>query len=68
MTALRTCPPGLRRADEPGAGGRRRRGLVVLGQHLGPRELVALVLVSLASVGVTLGQRSIGPPRKPLGE
>jgi inner membrane transporter RhtA len=33
-------------------------GLLVLDQHLGARELVALVLVSLASVGVTLGQRA----------
>ncbi len=32
-------------------------GLVVLGQTLGTREVVALVLVSLASAGVTLGRR-----------
>ncbi|WP_258805075.1 EamA family transporter [Pseudarthrobacter sp. NS4] len=32
-------------------------GLLVLGQALGPREITALVLVSAASVGVTVGVR-----------
>lgn len=31
-------------------------GLVILGQQLGPREVVALLLVSVASAGVTLGR------------
>jgi inner membrane transporter RhtA len=41
-------------------------GLLVLGQRLGPRELVALVLVSAASLGVTLGRREGQPPVAPL--
>jgi inner membrane transporter RhtA len=41
-------------------------GLVVLGQALHTRELVALVLVSLASVGVTLGRADGGLPAQPL--
>ncbi len=58
LTALRRLPTrvfGVLMSLEPGAAA--VAGLVVLGQRLGPRELVALVLVSLASVGVTLGQR-----------
>ena len=41
-------------------------GLVVLGQGLGPPEIVALVLVSLASAGVTLGRRDGQLPPQPL--
>jgi inner membrane transporter RhtA len=32
-------------------------GLLVLSQALGPREVIALVLVTAASVGVTVGVR-----------
>jgi inner membrane transporter RhtA len=67
MTALRTLPTrvfGVLMSLEPAAAA--VAGLVVLGQHLGPRELLALVLVSLASVGVTLGQRSDRPAPQPL--
>ncbi|WP_326965236.1 EamA family transporter [Arthrobacter sp. PL16] len=32
-------------------------GLLVLGQALGPREVIALVLVTVASIGVTVGVR-----------
>ena len=41
-------------------------GLVVLGQVLGTRELVALVVVSAASVGVTFARRSDQPAPQPL--
>lgn len=37
-------------------------GLVVLGQGLGPIEMGALVLVTIASVGVTVGRRRRRPP------
>jgi inner membrane transporter RhtA len=59
LTALRTMPTrvfGVLMSLEPAAAA--VAGLLVLDQHLGARELVALVLVSLASVGVTLGQRA----------
>jgi inner membrane transporter RhtA len=58
LAALRRIPTrvfGVLMSLEPAAAA--LAGLVVLGQALGPRELVALVLVSLASVGVTLGAR-----------
>lgn len=58
LTALRTMPTrvfGILMSLEPAAAA--LAGLVVLGQALGLREVVALVLVSLASVGVTLGRR-----------
>ena len=67
MTALRTLPTrvfGVLMSLEPAAAA--VAGLVVLGQRLGPRELLALVLVSLASVGVTLGQRGDRPAPQPL--
>jgi inner membrane transporter RhtA len=41
-------------------------GLVVLGEALGARELLALLLVSLASCGITLADRRNGPPVQPL--
>ena len=41
-------------------------GLVVLSQGLGPHELAALLLVSLASAGVTLGRREGALPAQPL--
>ncbi len=65
LTALRRLPTrvfGVLMSLEPGAAA--IAGLLVLGQRLGPRELVALLLVSLASVGVTLGPRGgrVTPP------
>lgn len=43
-------------------------GLLVLGQALGPREIIALVLVTAASVGVTVGarRRRANNPASPL--
>lgn len=58
LTALRTVPTrvfGVLMSLEPGAAA--VAGLVVLSQTLGPRELTALLLVSVASAGVTLGAR-----------
>ncbi len=58
MVALRRMPTrvfGILMSLEPAAAA--LAGLAVLGQRLGPRELAALLLVSLASVGVTLGRR-----------
>ena len=58
LTALRTMPTrvfGILMSLEPAAAA--LAGLLVLGQALGAREVAALVLVSLASVGVTLGRR-----------
>ena len=58
LAALRRLPTrvfGVLLSLEPAAAA--LAGLVVLGQRLGGRELVALVLVSLASVGVTVGRR-----------
>lgn len=40
-------------------------GRIVLGQELGRRELVSLVMVSAASAGVTLGRRDGEPPAPP---
>jgi inner membrane transporter RhtA len=63
LTALRTLPTrvfGVLMSLEPAAAA--VAGLVVLGQRLGTRELVALALVSLASAGVTLGRRAGQPP------
>lgn len=67
LTALRRLPTrvfGILMSLEPGAAA--VAGLVVLGQRLGGRELVALALVSLASAGVTLGRREKDPPLQPL--
>ena len=67
LTALRTIPTrvfGVLMSLEPAAAA--LAGLVVLGQHLTSRQLVALVLVSLASVGVTLGSRGDRPAPQPL--
>jgi inner membrane transporter RhtA len=63
LTALRRLPTrvfGVLMSLEPGAAA--IAGLLVLDQRLGHRELVALLLVSLASVGVTLGRRADAPP------
>ena len=67
LTALRRMPTrvfGILMSLEPAAAG--LAGLVVLGQALGVREVAALVLVSLASVGVTLGRRGSTIPVQPL--
>ena len=67
LSALRRVPTrvfGVLMSLEPATAA--GTGLVLLGQRLGGRELLALVLVSLASVGVTLGQRSDGAAVQPL--
>jgi inner membrane transporter RhtA len=67
LTALRRIPTrvfGVLMSLEPAAAA--VAGLAVLGQRLGPRELVALVLVSVASLGVTLGRREGQQPVAPL--
>ena len=67
LVALRRMPTrvfGILMSLEPAAAA--LAGLAVLGQRLGPRELTALVLVSLASVGVTLGRREGQPAPQPL--
>jgi inner membrane transporter RhtA len=67
LAALRRIPTqvfGLLMSLEPAAAA--VAGLVVLGEALGLRELVALVLVSLASLGITLAQRREGVPVQPL--
>jgi inner membrane transporter RhtA len=67
LAALRRIPTrvfGILMSLEPAAAA--LAGLLVLGQTLGPRELLALVLVSAASLGVTLGRREGQPPVAPL--
>lgn len=67
LAALRRLPTrvfGILMSLEPAAAA--LAGLAVLGQRLGVRELVALVLVSVASLGVTLGRREKDPPLQPL--
>jgi inner membrane transporter RhtA len=67
LSALRRIPTrvfGILMSLEPAAAA--LAGLLVLDQRLGPRELVALVLVSTASLGVTLGRREGQPPVAPL--
>jgi len=67
LNALRRIPTrvfGILMSLEPAAAA--VAGLVVLGQRLGRLELVALGLVSVASVGVTLGRREGQPPVAPL--
>jgi inner membrane transporter RhtA len=59
MSALRRIPTrvfGVLMSLEPAAAA--LAGLLVLGQRLGPREIAALVMVSLASAGITLTARS----------
>lgn len=66
INALRHLPTrvfGVLMSLEPAAAA--IAGLLVLHQRLGFREVVALVLVSLASLGVTLGQRDPTPPVPP---
>lgn len=67
LTALRRMPTrvfGILMSLEPAAAA--LAGLVVLSQALGAREVVALALVSLASLGVTLGRREGALPPQPL--
>jgi inner membrane transporter RhtA len=67
LTALRRLPTrvfGILMSLEPAAAA--TAGLVILGQALVVRQLVALVLVSTASVGITLGRREGAPPPQPL--
>jgi len=67
LAALRRIPTrvfGILMSLEPAAAA--LAGLVVLREALGPRELVALLLVSLASGGITLAGRRDGPPVQPL--
>lgn len=61
LAALRRIPTrvfGVLMSLQPAAAA--IAGLLVLGQQLGRREVLALVLVSAASVGVTLGRRREG--------
>ncbi|WP_433718364.1 EamA family transporter [Actinoplanes sp. CA-051413] len=63
INALRRMPTrvfGILMSLEPAAAA--IAGLVVLHQRLGLRAVVALLLVSLASLGVTLAQREPAPP------
>ena len=65
INALRRMPTrvfGILMSLEPG--GAAVAGLVVLHQRLGLREVAALLLVSVASLGVTLARR--GPPAPPI--
>ena len=58
ITALRRMPTrvfGILMSLEPAAAA--VAGLLVLGQRLGPVEIAALMLVTLASAGVTLSRR-----------
>jgi inner membrane transporter RhtA len=67
LAALRRIPTrvfGVLMSLQPAAAA--VAGLLVLGQRLGAREVVALVLVSLASVGVTLGRRRDRLPPQPI--
>ncbi len=63
LVALRRMPTrvfGVLMSLEPAAAA--LAGLLVLGQQLGAREVVALLLVSTASAGVTLGHRERRDP------
>lgn len=67
LSALRRMPTrvfGILMSLEPAAAA--VAGLLVLDQLLGGRELLALLLVSVASLGVTLGRREGQPPVAPL--
>lgn len=67
LAALRRIPTqvfGILMSLEPAAAA--VAGLLVLGEALGAREVVALVLVSLASGGITLARRRDGVPVQPL--
>jgi len=67
LSALRRIPTqvfGILMSLEPAAAA--VAGLVVLGEQLGAREVVALVMVSLASGGITLARRREAVPLQPL--
>lgn len=67
LVALRRLPTrvfGVLMSLQPAAAA--LAGWVVLDQQLGPRELMALVLVSSASAGITLSRREDQPPTAPL--
>jgi inner membrane transporter RhtA len=67
LAALRRIPTrvfGVLMSLEPAAAA--LAGLLVLGQALEIRELLALLLVSLASLGITLGRRGDQRPPLPL--
>ena len=67
LAALRRMPTrvfGVLMSLEPGAAA--IAGLIVLHQALAARETVALVLVSVASVGITLGRRGDQAAPQPL--
>lgn len=67
LSALRRIPTqvfGILMSLEPAAAA--LAGLVVLGEALGPREVLALLLVSLASGGITLARRREAVPVQPL--
>ncbi len=67
LEALRTIPTrvfGILMSLEPAAAA--AAGWVLLGQDLGVSEMAALVLVSAASLGVTLGRRRDDMPLQPL--
>jgi inner membrane transporter RhtA len=64
LAALRRIPTrvfGVLMSLEPAAAA--LAGLLLLGQTLGSRELVALLMVSVASIGVTLGRRRDADPQ-----
>jgi inner membrane transporter RhtA len=67
LSALRRIPTrvfGILMSLEPGAAA--IAGLLVLDQRLHLREIGALVMVSAASAGVTLGRRDAAVPAQPL--
>lgn len=67
LSALRRLPTrvfGVLMSLQPAAAA--LAGLIVLDQQLGAREIVALVMVSSASAGVTLSRRDDQPPTAPL--
>jgi inner membrane transporter RhtA len=67
LAALRRIPTpvfGVLMSLQPAAAA--VAGLLVLGQRLGVREVLALVLVSAASAAVTLGRRQQDVPAQPL--
>ena len=67
LSALRRIPTqvfGILMSLEPAAAA--IAGFAVLGEALGPREVVALVMVSLASGGITLARRGDQVPVQPL--
>lgn len=67
LSALRRIPTrvfGILMSLEPAAAA--IAGLLVLGQALGGREVVALLLVSAASLGITVVRKQSDPPLQPL--